>query len=62
MATKIRKSGGALYGYCEVRLEGCTGLENSPLGVVYAEPNDRQVNVCNNCLEAKLKSGDWSEA
>jgi hypothetical protein len=59
---RIRRSPRALLGYCEARLEGCTALENSPLLVVYVEPNDRQVNVCNGCLETNLASGEWIEA
>ncbi len=58
---RIRPSGVAMLGVCELRLKGICRTEDGqpgPITAVWDERRD-QIDVCKPCLDAKFESGEW---
>ena len=54
--------GGLTYGTCQLHLDGCNAppeARSRMVLIAHTGPDSTQVNVCSNCLERKLKSGEW---
>jgi hypothetical protein len=61
---RIRTSGVAMVGVCELRLRGICRTEDGqpgPITAVWDEQRD-QIDVCKPCLDAQLESGEWVRA
>lgn len=56
----VEPSGIIMKGICSVQFPVCTAKkENSLITAVWAPPGRTQVDVCNSCLQEKIKIGDW---
>jgi hypothetical protein len=57
---KISKNSGLQITTCDIQAPGCTATETpEPVLIVHTLPNEKQYNVCQNCLNHQIKSGTW---
>ena len=55
----IEPSGVVMMGHCTVQTDKCTAKEGSAITAVWATPGRNQIDVCRECLEEKIRIGDW---
>lgn len=46
-------------GHCELKLHGCQALQKTGPLLRMILPDRSHVNVCQNCLDAKVEAGEW---
>jgi hypothetical protein len=56
---KVEPSGVVMMDVCTVQTAKCTAREGSAITAVWAPPGRTQVNVCRECLEEKIRGGEW---
>ena len=56
---KVEPSGVVMMGECSLQTEKCEAKDLAPVTAVWATPGRTQVNVCNSCLEEKIRRGEW---
>ncbi|HEY3782080.1 MAG TPA: hypothetical protein VGL56_13430 [Fimbriimonadaceae bacterium] len=55
----VKSLGAVVTTECELKLDGCTAVAPGPVVVVKEVFTGLQHNVCRNCLEEMIRSGDW---
>lgn len=56
---KVETSGVIMCGICSVQTDKCLAKEVAPITAVWVPPGRQQLNVCNVCLEEKIRIGEW---
>jgi len=56
---KVEPSGVVMIGICEVKTSKCQAKKPSPITAVWKTPGRTQINVCQPCLEEKVRIGEW---
>jgi hypothetical protein len=56
---KVEPSGVVMIGICTIQTENCSAKNIAPITAVWATPGRTQINVCRECLEEKIKRGEW---
>ena len=56
---KVEPSGVVMMGICTIQTKQCSAKDISPITAVWTMPGRTQVNVCRECLEEKIKCGEW---
>ena len=56
---KVEPSGVVMMGVCDIQTPKCTAKELAAITAVWATPGRSQINVCRDCLEEMIRSGQW---
>ena len=56
---EVQTTGIFVIGECDIQTERCTARTPSPITAVWAGPGRNQTNVCRECLEEMVRSGEW---
>ncbi len=56
---KVEPSGVVMMGVCDIQTPKCTAKELAAITAAWTSPGRSQINVCRECLEEMIRSGQW---
>lgn len=56
---RIEPSGVVMMGICDIQTPKCSAIELAAITAVWTSPGRSQINVCRECLEEMIRSGQW---
>jgi len=56
---RVEPSGVVMMGICDIQTPKCSAKELAAITAVWTTPSRSQINVCRECLEEMIRSGQW---
>jgi len=56
---RVEPSGVVMIGTCDIQTPKCSAKELAAITAVWTTPSRSQINVCRECLEELVRSGQW---
>jgi hypothetical protein len=56
---KVEPSGVVMMGICDIQTPKCSAVELAAITAVWTTPSRSQINVCRECIEEMIRSGQW---
>ena len=56
---KVEPSGVVMIGVCDIQTPKCTAKNLAAVTAIWTSPGRSQINVCRECLEEMIRSGQW---
>lgn len=57
---RVETTGIILEGQCDIRTRKCSAKNIGVINIIWLNPGRQQTSVCSDCLEEKVRMGDWS--